>query len=106
MIRSVASARSLGIWRLAVINQPFVRLYNTKRINLQTNPEYSLAAYIPDSVNEWNQQLNGDLQPTQIPYNYNGFVWWKCPKGEDHIWQSKCISRVDRENKRLLGITF
>ena len=80
------------------------RFYNVKRIDIQTNPEYSLAQYIPESQSEWHNELNGDLKPSQIPFNYNGFVWWKCPKGEDHIWKSKCQSRVDRENHRLLGI--
>lgn len=100
VLRSAYALKEVNISHLAL---SFRRWYNTKHINLLKNPEYSLAAFIPESVKEWNSDLNGDLLPSQIPYNYNGFVWWKCPHGKDHIWKSKCKSRVDCENRRLLG---
>lgn len=101
----IATASNLfKIHRLAAVIPSSIRFYNAKHIDIHTNPEYSLASYIPDSVKEWHPTHNGDLHPSQIPYNYAGFVWWKCPHGVDHVWKSKCSSRVDRENQRLLGI--
>ena len=80
-----------------------IRFYNTTRIDVTKHPEYSLAAFIPESIKQWDNHLNGDLKPSQIPYNYDGTVWWHCPHGDDHIWKSVCKARVDQENKRLLG---
>lgn len=40
---------------------------------------------------EWNFQKNGILLPTQVLYNSNKKVWWKCRYG--HEWQAIVISR-------------
>ena len=92
-------ARQLG--RLAIASQ-FVREYNVKRINVETNPELSLQQFVPGAAEQWDPIRNGTLQPSAIPYNYDGYVWWKCPRGEDHVWRTKCRKRVDKENRRLL----
>ncbi|KAK8830425.1 hypothetical protein WA577_006108 [Blastocystis sp. JDR] len=96
-------ARQLG--RLAIASQ-FVREYNVKRINLETNPELSLQQFVPGTAEQWDPIRNGTLQPSAIPYNYDGYVWWKCPRGEDHVWRTKCRKRVDKENRRLLPCPF
>ena len=80
---------------------PIARHYKVKHIDLAVNPELSLQRFIPNSVEQWDSIRNGTLKPNAIPYNYDGYVWWKCPKGEDHVWKSKCRKRVDKENRRL-----
>lgn len=55
---------------------------------------------------QWHPQRNGDLKPEDVPYNYGGEVWWKCPKGEDHVWKTIGRVRVDTANKTLTRRIF
>ncbi|PJD93230.1 MAG: hypothetical protein CK424_03320 [Legionella sp.] len=45
-----------------------------------------LATLNPELAKEWHPTKNGNLTPRDvIPGSYKK-VWWKCPKGDDHIW--------------------
>ena len=47
-----------------------------------------LATLNPELAKEWHPTKNGELTPSDvIPGSYKK-VWWKCPKGNDHEWQS------------------
>ena len=84
-----------------VLRKDLARFYRVARIDLKRNPELSLKAFVSDADVQWHPRRNGDLKPEEVPYNYGGEVWWKCPKGEDHVWKTICRARVDTANKRL-----
>lgn len=54
----------------------------------------SLAALLPDLAKQWEAQLNGSLTPADVTLGSNKFVWWKCPAGPDHIFQTLVKLRV------------
>ena len=45
----------------------------------------------PELAKEWNDNLNGDLKPTNFTVHSGRKVWWKCKKG--HKWQSRIDHR-------------
>ncbi|HAU1183611.1 TPA: hypothetical protein JBI17_12865 [Legionella pneumophila] len=52
-----------------------------------------LATLNPELAKEWHPTKNGNLTPSNvIPGSYKK-VWWECPKGSDHIWQTAIESR-------------
>ena len=61
-----------------------------RRIN-HTN---SLAALRPDLAAEWDTALNGDLTPHDVGLGSNKRVWWRCPKGPDHVWPAQIANRT------------
>jgi hypothetical protein len=56
----------------------------------------SLAAEAPELVAEWHPTKNGSLRPDAILAGSCKKVWWKCPAGPDHAWQSTPERRVKR----------
>ena len=51
----------------------------------------------PKLIEEWHPSLNGDLTPFDFTKGSHKKVWWKCDKGDDHIW----VSTI--KNRALLG---
>jgi hypothetical protein len=47
----------------------------------------------PKLANEWHPTKNKDLKPENFTNNSNKIVWWKCPKGEDHEWNTTINNR-------------
>ena len=45
----------------------------------------------PELAKEWNDDLNGDLKPTDFTMHSRRKVWWQCKKG--HQWQSRIDHR-------------
>ncbi len=54
----------------------------------------SLAALFPEIAVEWHPYNNADLTPTDVVAGSSKKVWWKCPMGEDHEWQTTIGSRT------------
>jgi hypothetical protein len=48
----------------------------------------------PALATQWHSELNKDLKVTDVSKGMDKKVWWKCEKGDDHIWQAQIISRV------------
>lgn len=48
----------------------------------------------PELARQWHLELNKGLKVTDVSKGMDKKVWWKCEKGEDHIWQAQIISRV------------
>jgi hypothetical protein len=48
----------------------------------------SLGYLFPILTKEWHPIKNGRLTPFDVSYSSHQKVWWKCPKGFDHIWQA------------------
>lgn len=38
----------------------------------------------PEMINEWDNELNGDLTPYLISYGSEKKVWWNCSKGHKY----------------------
>ena len=53
-----------------------------------------LATLYPKLVKEWHLTKNGDLTPNDVTIGGKKKFWWKCPKGDDHEWQSIVANRI------------
>ncbi|MFX0173982.1 MAG: zinc-ribbon domain-containing protein [Candidatus Hodarchaeota archaeon] len=54
----------------------------------------SLATLFPQIAKEWHPTKNNDLNPDQVTHGSGKKVWWKCPKGPDHVWCSTIDNRT------------
>ena len=53
--------------------------------------------FLSDYLNLYAQvhyDFNSSIDLEQIIYGSNLKLWWKCPEGDDHIWQALVKSRV------------
>ena len=48
----------------------------------------SLGTLNPELAKEWHPSKNGDLTAYDITPGSSKKVWWKCPKGDDHEWET------------------
>ena len=53
----------------------------------------SLAEVNPELAKQWHPTKNGELTPFDFTFGSGKKVWWKCPKGDDHEWESSIDSR-------------
>lgn len=66
-----------------------------KKISIKQSLENeSLALSHPHLANEWHPIKNGSLCPEDINAKSLVRVWWKCPKGPDHEWDTRVTDRV------------
>ena len=49
----------------------------------------SLAETNPEIIKEWYPTKNGNLTTYDIKRSSKKYVWWKCPKGDDHEWLAR-----------------
>ena len=61
--------------------------------NFKVVKSNSLATLQPEISNEWHPTKNGELTPSDVVPGSSKKVWWKCPKGEDHEWETKIVLR-------------
>jgi hypothetical protein len=54
----------------------------------------SLAYKYPKYAVEIHPTKNGNLDPYRLPFSSHSSLWWKCPKGLDHIWKASPNSRT------------
>ena len=45
----------------------------------------------PELAEQWNEERNGTLKPTEVSAGARRKVWWRCPKG--HEWQAYVFRR-------------
>jgi cytochrome c-type biogenesis protein CcmH/NrfF len=57
-----------------------------------THPKLSL---------EWHPTRNAPLTPREVNAGSSQLVWWKCMKGEDHVWKASLVSRKNGANCRV-----
>jgi predicted secreted protein len=60
----------------------------------QVSVTNSLANY-PALAAQWHPTKNGDLTPNDVTARSDKTVWWMCPLGPDHEWQTSCGSRTN-----------
>jgi hypothetical protein len=53
----------------------------------------SISTTHPELLSSWNYDLN-IISPEQVTAGSGKSVWWKCPIGLDHQWQSIVVNRV------------
>ncbi|WP_394830686.1 zinc-ribbon domain-containing protein [Pendulispora rubella] len=58
----------------------------------------SLAKQFPKVAKQWHPTKNLPLTPNEVVGTSCRRVWWKCPNGPDHEWQTKVEDRTRREN--------
>ena len=52
-----------------------------------------LATTHPKLAAQWHPTKNGKLKPYDVTFGSSKKVWWKCPEGSDHEWNSTLNSR-------------
>jgi hypothetical protein len=52
-----------------------------------------LATTNPDLAKEWHPTKNGGLTPYDVVEGSHKKAWWKCDKGDDHVWNAIIKSR-------------
>lgn len=60
----------------------------------QMDYEGSIAHLYPKLSEEWHYEKNYPMLPDFYSPGSNKIVWWKCPKGDDHIWKAPIERRV------------
>ena len=63
-------------------------------LNKKIGESNSLGFLHPEIAREWNQQKNGSVTPDMVAPVSGKKYWWKCPRGEDHVWQSSVANRT------------
>jgi hypothetical protein len=58
----------------------------------------SLAIERPDLVAQWHPSKNLPLTPRDVTAGMETRVWWKCPRGRDHVWEAKVLGRAHKGN--------
>lgn len=58
------------------------------------NPGGSLAELNPELAKQWHPAKNGSLSPYDVSTHSSMKVWWKCPTGDDHEWESTVANRT------------
>ncbi len=56
--------------------------------------ENSLGATNPSLAEQWHPTKNGKLTPFDVAPSAQRKVWWKCPKGDDHVWKTSINHRA------------
>ena len=53
----------------------------------------SIGEMCPELIGQWHPSKNGELTPFDVNGGSAFIAWWKCPKGDDHIWPSSIKNR-------------
>ena len=56
-----------------------------------------LLTVFPKLSKEWHPILNVDLTPSDVSSGSTKYVWWKCEKGNDHVWRARVVDRSGKE---------
>ena len=62
--------------------------------NYRVSVTNRLSLHYPETAKQWHSDKNGNLSPHEIPASSQKKVWWKCPNGPDHIWQTTVRHRT------------
>lgn len=66
----------------------------------------SLNTLSPEIAALWHPTKNGQLTPKMVHPGAHKNVWWKCPKGPDHEWETKVKNLFDSPGKKKTGCPF
>jgi hypothetical protein len=51
----------------------------------------------PEIAKEWHPNKNEELTPYNVSHTSSKKVWWQCPKGDDHEYESTVGDRTNRK---------
>ncbi len=54
----------------------------------------SLATLHPEIAKQWHPTKNELVTPEQVVSGSSKKFWWKCPLGEDHVWEASVVNRT------------
>ena len=63
-------------------------------VNKKINDSNSLQFLYPEIAKEWIQEKNSKTKPSDVAPVSGKKYWWKCPKGDDHIWFASVANRT------------
>ena len=63
-------------------------------VNQRVSVTNALSKRAPAVARQWHPTRNGDLRPKDVVVGSHKRVWWKCPKGPDHAWQTTVDART------------
>ncbi|MDB4377297.1 zinc-ribbon domain-containing protein, partial [Akkermansiaceae bacterium] len=58
----------------------------------------SIQKRYPELAKQWDFEKNGEMTPLNTPFGYGKAVWWKCSKGDDHVWKATPNSRTKQKS--------
>ena len=62
--------------------------------NRRASVTNALSIVAPSVARQWHPTKNGTLRPRDVVASSERKVWWKCPRGPDHEWQSTIQNRA------------
>ena len=62
--------------------------------NRKISVSNSLAVTHPTLAKQWHPSKNKILSPCDVTFGSGKKVWWQCPDGEDHQWETQVCSRA------------
>lgn len=97
----------LGYWKPIVGLVPVIRGYdfNQVRYYRQASSTPPISQTNPELLLLWHPTKNVGISPDSVSLKSFQKVWWKCPKGVDHEWQSSVRYIVGKDNK-FIGCPF
>jgi very-short-patch-repair endonuclease len=57
--------------------------------------QHNLSVITPKLAREWHPSKNGKLTPNDVSPGSGKKTWWKCPKGDDHVWEARVAARAN-----------
>lgn len=81
-------------WRETAVSQSNKRIGCPICIGRKVVKSNSLSTLFPELSKQWYQPKNGNLTPHDVRPGSSKKVWWKCIRGNDHIWKTSVKDRV------------
>ena len=82
-------------WQTAVGNRTVLANRCPFCVGRRVSVTNSVASVAPATAAYWHPRKNGTLRPEDVSVHSTRVVWWKCPKGPDHVFRSMVSDRVN-----------
>jgi len=66
----------------------------------------AIASTHPELAEQWHPRKNSPLTPEDVTRGSGKRVWWKCPNGDDHIWETRVCNRAGKDGEIAVGCPF
>ena len=73
--------------------------------NRMVDDKNSLESLYPEVSKEFHPTKNGNLKPNEIYFRSARKIWWKCPNGLDHEFQTPVRNRIRLDKNKKIHIT-
>lgn len=74
--------------------------------NQKVSVTNSLETLAPHLLRQWDHTRNKPLKPSGVVASSARNIWWVCPNGPDHQWQTSVRRRVGSSNYEPTGCPF